>query len=91
MTANVGMVRESGNVLHTQKHHDEILMIIEGNVDFRVGGEVREVSKGVLVFIPLDTLYGPILEDGQSFAALSVLAPYFDRPKNNIVWERDSA
>lgn len=91
LTANVGIVRENGNALHTQKHHDEILVIVEGNVDFRVGDEVTKVGKGDLVFIPQDTLHGPILEEGQSFAALSVFAPYFDRSKDNIVWDRDSA
>lgn len=91
MTANVGIVRDSGNALHTQKHHDELLVIIEGNVDFRVGDEVKRVSQGDLVFIPQDTLHGPILEEGQRFAALSVFAPYFDRSRNNITWDRDSA
>ena len=91
LTANVGIVRDSGNALHTQKHHDEILVIIEGNVDFKVGNEVKKVGKGDLVFIPQNTLHGPILDEGQSFAALSVFAPYFDRSKNNIVWDRDSA
>lgn len=90
LTANVGIVRESGNALHTQKQHDEILVIIEGNVDFRVGDEVKQVSKGDLVFIPQDTLHGPILEQGQSFAALSVFAPFFDRSRDNIAWDRDS-
>lgn len=91
LTANVGIVRESGNALHTQKHHDEILVIIEGNVEFRVGNEVKKVSKGDLVFIPQDTPHGPILEEGQSFSALSVFAPYFDRSRNNIVWDKESA
>ncbi|MDO3720510.1 cupin domain-containing protein [Marinobacter sp. chi1] len=91
LTANVGVVRDSGNALHTQNHHDEILVIIEGNVDFKVGDEIKQVSQGDLVFIPQHTLHGPILKEGQSFAALSVFAPYFDRSKNNIVWDRDSA
>lgn len=91
VTANVGIVRDSANALHTQRQHDEILVIIEGDVDFRVGDEVKKVSRGDLVFIPQDTLHGPILEKGQRFAALSVFAPYFDRSRNNIVWDRDSA
>ncbi len=91
LTANVGIVRDSGNALHTQNFHDELLVIIEGDVDFRVGDEVRKVSRGDLVFIPQNTLHGPILEEGQSFAALSVFAPYFDRSKKNIVWDKDSA
>jgi quercetin dioxygenase-like cupin family protein len=90
LTANVGIVRENGNALHTQKDHDEILVIIEGDVDFRVGGEVKRVSASDLVFIPQNTLHGPILKEGQSFAALSVFAPYFDRSEKNISWERDS-
>lgn len=91
LTANVGIVRDSGNALHTQTRHDEILVIIEGNVDFKVGDEIRKVSEGDVVFIPQNTLHGPILEKGQSFSALSVFAPYFDRSKDNIVWDRDSA
>lgn len=90
LTANVGIVRDSGNALHTQNHHDELLVIIEGDVDFKVGDEVRKVREGDLVFIPQNTLHGPILEEGQRFAALSVFAPYFDRSRNNIVWDRDS-
>lgn len=91
VTANVGIVRDSENALHTQIQHDEILVIIEGDVDFKVGDEVRRVGRGDLVFIPQNTLHGPILEEGQRFAALSVFAPYFDRSRNNIVWDRDSA
>lgn len=91
LTANVGIVRESGNALHTQKYHDEILVIIEGEVDFKVGSEIKKVSKGDLVFIPQNTLHGPILKEGQRFAALSIFAPYFDRSKDNIEWDRDPA
>jgi mannose-6-phosphate isomerase-like protein (cupin superfamily) len=89
LTANVGIVRDSGNALHTQKHHDEVLVIIEGDVDFKVGNEIKKVTRGDLVFIPQNTLHGPILREGQSFAALSVFAPYFDKSKDNIVWDRD--
>lgn len=91
VTANVGIVRDSGNALHTQMQHDEILVIIEGDVDFKVGDEVRRVGRGDLVFIPQNMLHGPILAEGQRFAALSVFAPYFDRSRNNIVWDRDAA
>jgi quercetin dioxygenase-like cupin family protein len=90
LTANVAIVRDTGNSLHTQKHHDEVLVIIEGGVEFRVGEEVKEVKRGDLVFIPRDTLHGPIVKEDQSFAALSVFGPLFDRSKNNIVWDRDA-
>lgn len=90
LTGNVGVVRESGNALHTQSNHDEILVIIEGGVRFRVGDEFKVVEAGDLVFIPQGTLHGPELEDGQQFSALSVFAPLFDPTKENIRWERDS-
>lgn len=90
LTANVGVIGDSGNALHTQKDHDELLVIIEGNVDFKVGEETKNVKKGDLVFIPKATLHGPMLKEGQSFAALSVFAPHFDRTRNNIQWDKDS-
>ena len=90
LTANVGIVRDSGNALHTQKDHDELLVILDGDVNFRVGEETKEVKRGDLVFIPRGTLHGPILDEGQSFAALSVFGPRFDRSKPNIIWDRDA-
>ena len=47
MTANVGVISDSGNALHTQNDHDELLVIIEGNVDFKVGHETRNVKKSI--------------------------------------------
>lgn len=90
LTGNIGVVRETGNALHRQPIHDEILVIIEGGVRFRVGHETRVVESGDLVFIPQGTLHGPELEDGQQFSALSVFGPRFDPTKRNIRWERDS-
>ena len=90
LTGNVGVVSESLNALHTQANHDEVLVIIEGGVRFRVGEEIQMVRDGDLVFIPQGTLHGPELEVGQRFSALSVFGPMFDPAKNNIQWDRDS-
>jgi quercetin dioxygenase-like cupin family protein len=90
LTGNVGIVRESGNALHTQAVHDEVLVIIEGGVRFQVGDEIKTVEEGDLVFIPEGMLHGPILEEGQQFSALSVFGPHFDPTKKNIHWDRDS-
>ena len=90
LTANVAVVSGSENSLHTQASHDELLVIVEGDVAFRVGDEIKLVKPGDLVFIPQATIHGPVLDEGQSFAALSVFAPYFDRAKTNIEWDRDS-
>lgn len=89
LTANLGTIAESGNALHTQPVHDEIVVILEGEADFRVGDEVRHVGPGDLVFIPRNTLHGPILREGGKFAALSVYAPFFYRFKKNIEWDRE--
>jgi quercetin dioxygenase-like cupin family protein len=83
------MVRNGGNTLHTQPAHDEIVVILEGEADFQVGDEVRRVGPGDLVFIPRNTLHGPILRVADKLSALSVYAPFFDRSKRNIKWDRD--
>jgi len=89
LSANVSVVKTTDNALHTQGSHDEIVVIIEGDVEFRVGDETRRVGPGDLVFIPKNTIHGPIIESGQQFSALSIFAPYFDRNKMNIAWEKD--
>ena len=89
MSANVSVLEEPGDALHTQASHDEIVVVLEGDVDFRVGEESQRVRPGDFIFIPRNTIHGPIISDGQRFAALSVFAPLFDRSKTNIQWERD--
>jgi quercetin dioxygenase-like cupin family protein len=89
VSANVSILEEPGDALHTQESHDEIVVVLEGDVEFRVGDETRRVGPGDFIFIPRNTVHGPIIGEGQRFAALSVFAPYFDRSKPNIAWERD--
>lgn len=89
LSANVSILGAAENALHTQGSHDEIVVVIEGDADFRVGDETRKVGPGDLIFIPRNTIHGPIIENGQRFAALSVFAPYFDRSKTNIDWQKD--
>jgi mannose-6-phosphate isomerase-like protein (cupin superfamily) len=89
VTANLAVIDTDEDTLHTQPHHDEIVMVVEGEADFRVGDETRRVGPGHLVFIPRNTIHGPIVEAGQRFAAISVFAPYFDRSPKNFEWQRD--
>jgi quercetin dioxygenase-like cupin family protein len=89
MSANVALVERSESALHTQKEHDELVVILEGDADFRVGEETRHVQAGDLVFIPRNTVHGPILGKGKKLAALSVYAPFFDRSRRNIDWGCD--
>jgi quercetin dioxygenase-like cupin family protein len=88
VSANLSILEESGDALHTQSSHDEIVVVLEGDVEFRVGAEKRRVGPGDFIFIPRNTVHGPIIEAGHRFAALSVFAPFFDRSKSNIAWER---
>jgi len=90
VSANVSVLEKTGNALHSQASHDEIVVVLEGDVDFRVGEESRRVGPGDFIFIPRNTVHGPIIREGQRFAALSVFAPVFDRSKQNIEWERDN-
>jgi len=76
-------------VLHIQPNHDEVVLVLRGECGFRVGGETRRVKAGDFMFIPRNTLHGPIVDSGE-VALLSVLAPFFDRTKKNIQWSRDA-
>jgi hypothetical protein len=40
ITANVSIIEDSGNALHTQPSHDEIVLIIGGEADFLVGDDI---------------------------------------------------
>lgn len=92
LTANLAVVEGAAGAgaLHVQPHHEELVVVLEGEVDFRVGDEVRTVQPGALVFIPRGARHGPLPAEGQRMAALSIFAPRFDPSRaDNFVWERD--
>ena len=88
LTANIASSSGDGSKLHTQPDHDEIVIVIDGEADFRVGEEVYRVGPGDFIFIPRNTLHGRVRTITDSMSALSVYSPYFDRTKENIVWEK---
>lgn len=88
VSANLTLLEDTGDALHVQPNHDELVLIIEGECGFRVGDETMRVKAGDLIFIPRDTLHGPIIDSGR-VAALSIFAPFFDRSQKNIRWSRD--
>ena len=89
MTANIASSSGDGSKLHTQPAHDEIVIVIDGEAEFRVGKEVHRIGPGDFVFIPRNTLHGRVRTITESMSALSVYSPFFDRAKENIVWEKD--
>ena len=90
LTANISMGTEGGSALHTQPDHDEIVLVLEGEAEFRVGAESRRVGPGDMVFIPKNTLHGRMKTLTPKYAALSIYAPFFDRNRKNIVWHREA-
>jgi quercetin dioxygenase-like cupin family protein len=43
-SANVSILTDAENALHTQPDHDEIVLVLEGEVEFRVGLLLRSAS-----------------------------------------------
>ena len=89
VSANVSILNDTGDAIHIQSSHDELVLILEGECGFRVGEDTKRVTVGDLIFIPRDTVHGPIIDNGL-IALLSIFAPFFDRTKKNIRWSRDS-
>ena len=89
MTANIASSSGDGSKLHTQPDHDEIVIVIDGEAEFKVGDEVYRVGPGDFVFIPRNTLHGRVRTITDSMSALSIYSPFFDRTKENIVWENE--
>ncbi len=87
ISANIATSSGDESKLHTQPDHDEIVVMIDGEADFRVGDEIRRVGPGDFMFIPRNTLHGRVRTLTDSMSALSIYAPYFDRSKENIIWE----
>jgi quercetin dioxygenase-like cupin family protein len=89
MTANIASSSGDGSKFHTQPDHDEIVIVIDGEAEFRVGNEVYRIGPGDFVFIPRNTVHGRVRTITESMSALSIYSPFFDRTKENIVWEKD--
>lgn len=87
LTANIATSGDAGGAIHTQPAHDEIVIVLEGEAEFRVGDETRHIALGDMVFIPRNTPHGRVRLRTPKFSVLSIYAPYFDRSKKNIVWE----
>lgn len=49
ITANASIIEDRGNALHTRPSHDEIVLILGGEADFRVGDETNHLSAGDMI------------------------------------------
>ena len=63
LSCNVNVLEESKDVIHIQPDHDELVLVLEGECAFRVGDEIRRVTAGDLMFVPRDTVHGPVVDN----------------------------
>ena len=78
ITTNGSIIEDSGNTLHTQAEHAEIVGMFDGEADCRIGEETRRVQAGDMIFIPCNTLHGPLIPQGGKLSLLSMFSPFFD-------------
>lgn len=71
--------------LHRQPHHEELLIVLEGEGDFRVGEETRSVKAGDFIFVPRDTVHGTVASHVEPLTYLSMISPLIDLQKD-VVW-----
>lgn len=88
VSANVSILEDTGDAIHIQPLHDELVLILEGECGFRVDRTTKRVRAGDLIFIPKGTVHGPIIDNGR-ISLLSVFAPRFDRRRKNFAWSRE--
>ena len=74
-----------GDGLHRQPHHEELLIVLEGEGEFRVGDETRTVRRGDFVFVPRNAVHGTVTTRVEPLTYLSVITPRIDLQKD-VIW-----
>jgi mannose-6-phosphate isomerase-like protein (cupin superfamily) len=80
------VVRGDGG-LHRQPDHEELLVVLDGEGDFRVADEVRHIRPGDFVFVPRNAIHGTVATQHGPIALLAIIAPKFDLAKD-VIWEK---
>lgn len=73
---------------HRQPRHEELLIVVEGEAEFRVGDETRHVRPGDFVFVPRNTVHGTVAAKLEPLSFLSIMAPCIDLT-NDVIWENE--
>lgn len=73
---------------HRQPYHEELLIVVEGEAEFRVGDETRHVNPGDFVFMPRDTIHGTVATRLEPLSFLSIITPRIDLTKD-LIWENE--
>jgi len=72
---------------HRHAGHEELLIVLKGDGDFRVGDEIRTVHRGDYIYVPRGALHGTV-SPGEAFALLSIITPPIDLA-SDIVFEKE--
>jgi quercetin dioxygenase-like cupin family protein len=72
--------------LHRQPNHEELLVVLEGEGEFRVGDEARPVRPGDFIFVPRDAPHGTVRTTVGPLSFLSIIAPRADLA-TDLVWD----
>jgi len=72
---------------HCHAGHEELLIVLKGDGDFRVGDEVRTVHPGDYIYVPRGALHGTV-SPGGALALLSIITPPIDLA-SDIVFEKE--
>jgi quercetin dioxygenase-like cupin family protein len=89
VSAGALVTKGTGIRLHRQPRHEELLIVLAGEADFRLGDETRRVRAGNLIFVPRNTVHGTVATHAEPLSFLSILAPQFDLTKD-VRWEDDA-
>lgn len=81
--------RGGGMKPHYHETHDEVLTVIEGSIDFRLGDEVRTIGPGEVVSVPAGVVHAPI-HTREGCLMVSVFAPWFDSENPDRVFIEDA-
>ena len=65
---------------HVHESHDEVMTILEGTVEMRVGDETFTAVAGDVISVSAGTIHAPVHSE-EGCLMISVFAPWFD-PEN---------
>jgi mannose-6-phosphate isomerase-like protein (cupin superfamily) len=73
--------------LHLHQAHSEVVIILSGKGNMRLGKEKVKISKGDLVFIPKGTVHSVTATSRKPLKLLSIQVPHFDGTDRVFVGE----
>lgn len=76
-TGVVDIAPGGGLAPHIHEHHDEVVTILHGEVEFRFGEDTLLVTAGDVISVPAGTTHAPV-HSPSGCLMVSVFAPWFD-------------